>query len=295
MNVLQNQNTTKDKIAHCFNQAANSYDNHAVLQQEIGDRCLERLEYIKINPQTILDLGAATGFLTQKIQQRYANASIVGIDLATALLSTAKQQTSSSIAYLGADMEQLPFIKNSFDFIFSNLSLQWCQDPKVTFKEVFRLLKPNGLFLFTTVGPDTLYELKESWRTIDPHYHHANQFLDMHHVGDGLLKTKFQDPVIDKEYFTLTYSHPKTLLKDLKATGTHAVLESTRNTLSGKNKLQAMYKAYEQFKNEDGLYPATYEIIYGHAWKPVENANKEKTSPNEWHVPVESIKKLERS
>jgi len=164
-----------------------------------------------------------------------------------------------------ADAERLPFVDASFDLVFSNLMLQWATDNDATFAELRRVLRPGGLLLFTSFGPDTLRELRESWARVDD-YNHVNLFMDMHDVGDALLNARFADPVMDVEKLTVTYPDARRLMRDLKQIGAHNVTGGRPRGLTGKRHLQAMIDAYERFRS-DGLLPASYEIVYGHAWK----------------------------
>ncbi|MCK5092141.1 MAG: methyltransferase domain-containing protein, partial [Gammaproteobacteria bacterium] len=164
------------------------------------------------------------------------------------------------------DAEILPLKENSCDLIFSNLTLQWCNDLNNTFKEFSRVLKPGGLLLFTSFGPDTLIELRSSWAAVDD-FQHVSGFIDMHHVGDALLNAGLADPVMDTENFTLTYSDVYKLMRDLKAVGARNAVYGRNHSLTGKQHLKAMIEEYEKYRC-DGVIPATYEVVYGHAWAP---------------------------
>jgi malonyl-CoA O-methyltransferase len=170
--------------------------------------------------------------------------------------------------------------------LFSNLTLQWCGDLQQTFAEFRRVLKPGGLLLFTTLGPDTLKELRESWRQVDGAVH-VNEFIDMHDIGDALVQTKFGDPVMDMEYLTLTYTDSLDLMRDLKVLGAHNVNPGRSSGLTGKGRIKAVQAAYEQFRN-DGVLPATYEVIYGHAWRPEQDVQM--TKGGTVHIPIDQLK-----
>ncbi|HPY39384.1 MAG TPA: malonyl-ACP O-methyltransferase BioC [Thiolinea sp.] len=248
-----------------FDRAAKTYDEAALLQREIGERLVERLDYVRLNPQLVLDLGCGTGKISQALLSRYPQAAVMGVDLALAMVETTKQRTG--IAGVCADVQRLPFQDECAELLISNLMLQWCNDLLAVFQECARVLRPEGLFTFTTFGPDTLYELRHSWGQVDG-YTHASRFVDMHDVGDALLAAGFRDPVMDREVITVTYPAVKGLLQDLKAIGANNATLGRNRGLTGKQRLQAFYQAYEAYKLEDGLYPATYEVIYGHAWAP---------------------------
>ncbi len=259
----------KYKVQDAFNQAARSYDEAAVLQHEVGQRVVDRLEFIKIEPEVIIDIGSGTGRLSSAVTERYPDSRLYSLDLSPAMLNYARRQPiTQPEGFICADAEQLPFNEQSVDMIVSNVTIQWCMNLEQTFKEFQRIIKPGGLLMFTTFGPDTLKELRTSWSGVDQ-YNHINAFFDMHDIGDALRRIGFSDPVMDVENFTLTYKEAITLMRDLKAIGAHNVTEGRPHGLTGKQRLQKVIKAYERFRMDDGLLPATYEVIYGHAWAPL--------------------------
>ena len=281
----------KSKIADQFNRAAHRYDKAAFLQQEIRERLIERLDDILIKPEKIIDLGCGTGQSVNQLAQRYPQAEIYGVDIAPQMLAVAGGRTqpadkfTAPLNYICAEASQLPFADNSVDMVFSNLMFQWCDPLHAVLQESYRVLREGGLLFFTYFGPDTLQELRYSWAQID-NYPHVNDFIDMHHVGDWLIQSHFNDPVMDMEYMTVTYKKVLTLMRDLKHIGATNQNPNRRKTLLGKNKLALLEKHYEQFKLEDDSLPATYEVVYGHAWKL-----PRKTSMHESYVPVTAITK----
>ena len=251
------------KIRSTFNDAASNYDDNAFLQSEIANRLAEKLKVISIKPQTIIDLGSGTGLLSNKTAEIFPNANLICVDFAQhSLLENPQNLKVCANAY------ELPFASNSVDFIVSNLMMQWCPDLKALFNECFRVLKPEGLILFTTFGPDTLKELKRSWSAVDSSAH-VNDFIDMHDIGDQMLQSGFQSPIMEMENITLTYEKVLDLMHDLKSIGAQNV-GSRSKALTGKTKFKKMIEMYESYRS-DGKLPATYEVIYGHAWK---NENK---------------------
>ncbi len=267
-NDLQPYELDKRKVQAAFDHAARSYDEAAVLQHEVGNRVMERLEMIRIEPNVIVDIGSGTGRLSSAVTKRYPNSRVYSLDLAPAMLAYARQQTTDQPeGFICADTEQLPFSDHSVDMIISNVTLQWCSDLERALREFQRVIKPGGLLMFTTFGPDTLKELRISWSGVD-NYNHLNAFFDMHDIGDALRRIGFSDPVMDVENFTLTYQEATTLMRDLKAVGAHNVTAGRPHGLTGKQRMQRVIKAYERFRLDDGLLPATYEVIYGHAWAP---------------------------
>ena len=258
-----------------FEKAAHSYDAAAVLQQEVANRLVERMDFMSMKPVSILDAGAGTGFISQLMASRFPKAKITALDLAHNMLKqskgkrTFKQRWNKQFQYVNAEVENLPFADASVELIISGLTLQWCQDLPKVFKECKRVLAPGGLLLFSSFGPDTLKELRQSWAEVDD-LAHVNAFADMHDVGDALMQSGFLDPVMDMEMLTVTYKDVKTVMRDLKQIGAHNVMQGRSHNITGKNKLQKMIQSYEQFR-VDSLLPVTHEIVYGHAWVPEVN------------------------
>lgn len=260
----------KYQTRRAFDRSARDYDEAAVLQREVADRVLERLDLMKPVPHRILDVGAGTGYCTQALARRYTRARVVALDIAEGMLRAARvkqrwwQRLQGRQRYVCGDAESLPLADASVDMLFSNLALQWCSNLETVFDEFRRVLAPGGLLLFTTFGPDTLRELRESWRAVDGHTH-VNAFMDMHDIGDALLRARFENPVMDMEHLTLTYPDVRALMRDLKQIGAHNVTLGRARGLTGARRMQAMLEAYEAYRQQ-GVLPATYEVIYGHAW-----------------------------
>lgn len=283
------QKFDKQRVRHAFDRAADSYQQYAVLQTEVCNRLLEKLEVVKMSPQVILDAGSGPGVAIPTLFARYKKAQVVTLDLSENMLAKANQHGGLLRSPLAvcADIEKLPFADNSFDLVFSSLSMQWCNDLNAALIEAKRVLKPGGLYVFTTFGPDTLKELRHSWSNVD-NASHVNQFIDMHDIGDALLYDGFAEPVMEAEIMTVTYDTVDALMHDLKAIGANVTASAvpaavadgrqpgevcTGKGLGGKSMLQTVRHGYEQFRQGD-LLPATYEIIYGHAWKPVSEESK---------------------
>jgi malonyl-CoA O-methyltransferase len=269
----------KSLARRAFERAAGTYDASAALQNEVGNRLVERLDFIRMQPRQILDLGAGTGVFSAVLGRRYRKAGVFALDIAPAMLQQARARAGwwRRPRCVCADAEVLPFADASFDFIFSNLMLQWCTDLPATLRELRRVLAPGGLLMFTTLGPDTLHELRTSWSAVDG-FTHVNPFIDMHDVGDALLQARWAEPVMDAEHITVTYRDLATLMLDLKHIGAHNVTRGRARGLTGKRRFQAFTRAYEQFRRE-GVLPSTYEVIYGHAWSPLQQAGAPEVPP----------------
>ena len=255
-----------------FEKAAAGYDAVAVLQQEVANRLVDRMDVMSMKPLSILDVGSGTGFVSQLLAERFPKAKVTALDLAFNMLKQAKnkrsfkQRWNKQFHYVHAEVENLPFADASVELVISGLTMQWCQDLPKVFSEFKRVLAPGGLLLFSSFGPDTLKELRQSWSEVDE-LPHVNAFADMHDVGDALMQSGFADPVMDMEMLTVTYKDVKTVMSDLKQIGAHNVMQGRSHNITGKNKLQKMIQAYEQFRL-DGLLPVSHEVVYGHAWVP---------------------------
>ena len=267
----------KQLARRSFEHAAASYDEAAVLQNEVCKRMLARLDYIKIDPAVILDAGSGTGNALPGLLARYPQARIVALDLALAMARRARARRpwwkglfdggGARLTAVCGDLERLPLATNRAGMIWSNLALQWMAEPKQAFAEMHRVLAPGGLLLFSSFGPDTLKELRGAFHGVDGHTH-VHRFIDMHDVGDMLVASGFADPVMDMEVVTLTYTGVRDLMRDLKAIGARNTTRGRPAGLAGKERLARMERNYEALRH-DGRLPATFEVIYGHAWKPL--------------------------
>jgi malonyl-CoA O-methyltransferase len=264
----------KKQMRLAFNRAATDYDASAVLQREVCTRMLERLEYIKLQPERILDAGSGTGWGTRRLARHYPDAQTIALDIASGMLQTARGHSGwwqklfggSRQMQICGDIEALPLAAKSVGMVWSNLAVQWCNDLPGTFAELHRVLKVDGLLMFSTFGPDTLKELRRAFEGVDRH-NHLNRFTDMHDIGDMLVHSGFAEPVMDMEYLTLTYDDVRGVLQDLKAIGAHNATSGRPRGLMGKNAWARLVENYERLRS-NGKLPATFEVVYGHAWKP---------------------------
>lgn len=256
------------QVRRAFGRAAASYRKHAVLQREVEDRLLERLDYVTASPMRVLDVGAGPGRATAALRKRWRNAHVIALDVALPMLREARRGAGWFRRQTGvcADARALPFADASVDVLFSNLCIQWVDDLGALFAEFRRVLAPGGFLAISTFGPDTLHELSAAWAAAD-RAPHVSGFADLMRLGNTLLHAGFRDPVLDAESFTLTYADIMALMRDLKAIGaTNADAHRARG-LTGRERLRRMTAAYEPFRR-DGMLPATYEVLYAHAWGP---------------------------
>ena len=264
----------KRQVRLSFDRAASTYDRAAVLQREVCTRALERLDLVKLDPGAIIDAGCGTGFAANALRKRYPRATLVGLDIAPAMLRASRSRIPGWKRWVGSrrevfvcgDNERLPIRSACVDMLWSNLAFQWARDPAVIFAECQRVLRPGGLLMFTTLGPDTLKELRAA--SAGDGKIHVNRFIDMHDIGDMMIGAGFADPVMDMEYLTLTYTNVGALMRELKAIGAHNVAAGRDRGLTGKRALKEIELRYESFRQGARL-PATFEVIYGHAWKPL--------------------------
>ena len=284
------QGIDKGRARRNFEQAAERYDSVAVLQREIADRLLERLDYVRLEPERVLDLGAGTGYAVEALHRRYRKARVIALDFAHGMLLQARRRGRwlRRPLCLCADAEALPLADGTVDLIVSNATFQWCNDLDRTFAECLRVLRPGGLLMFTTFGPDTLKELRQAWGQVDG-ASHVSPFLDMHDVGDALVRARFADPVMDTERMTLTYPAVRELMQDLKILGAGNATADRPRGLTGRARLAALDAAYEIHRS-DGRLPASYEVVYGHAWAPAQ-----KPAQGGIAVPVSAIGRRNRA
>jgi malonyl-CoA O-methyltransferase len=256
----------RPSIRTSFDRASAHYEAAAVLQAQVNQELMTRLEFFKLQPEVVLDLGTGTGRGAEELKRRYRKALVVALDMAPGMLREAqkRQHFFRRFERVCSDAMRLPFADSSVDVVFSSLMLQWCDPLDVAFAEVRRVLKPTGFFAFSTFGPDTLKELRGAWAEADG-YNHVNQFVDMHDVGEALVRAGLVEPVLDVDRVQLTYTDTLGLMKDLKAIGAHNVTEGRSRGLMGRARLARMQAAYETHRR-DGRLPATYEVIYGATW-----------------------------
>lgn len=255
-------------VRRAFDRAARDYDAHSPLQKEVRNRLLEKLELVTLEPRDVLDAGCGTGGALKPLAKRFPGATLHALDIAPAMLAEARRHKPwfRKLNLVEGALEDIPMPDDSVDVVFSSLALQWVNDFDRALSELRRVLRGGGLLLFSTFGPDTLKELRAAWAAADDRTH-VNRFIDLHDIGDALVRAGFAEVVMDMEHFTLTYPELRSLLCDLKRIGAHNANAGRERSLTGKETFRRFEQAYEQFR-EDGLLPATYEVVYGIAWLP---------------------------
>jgi malonyl-CoA O-methyltransferase len=268
----------KARARASFGRAAETYDAAAILQKQVRDEMLSRLDLVKLEPATILDAGCGTGMASLALQKKYPKAQVISLDFALPMLQKTRKVCASTgfvnqvknlfssekHSLLCADIESIPLATASVNLAWSNLAIQWCNDLDAALQDFHRVLKPEGLLMFSTFGPDTLKELRVA--TAQENSTSISRFIDMHDIGDALVRAGFSAPVLDVERFTLTYDDVKSVMRDLKSIGAHNATDGRARGLLGRGFLQKIEASYEQFRR-DGKLPATFEVVYGHAWR----------------------------
>ncbi|MDD2929145.1 MAG: malonyl-ACP O-methyltransferase BioC, partial [Sideroxydans sp.] len=252
----------KKQVRRAFSRAASDYDAAAVMQREVCIRMLEKLDYIKLQPARLLDVGSGTGWGTRQLGERYPKAEITALDIALGMLQHARGTSNwwqklfqgRREQFLCADVEAIPVASGSIDMVWSNLALQWCNDLPATFVELNRILNTDGLLMFSCFGVDTLKELRVAFRDVDG-YNHLNRFVDMHDVGDMLVAAGFADPVMEMETLTLTYEDARAVMQDLKSIGAHNATAGRAPGMMGKVAWRRVTENYETLRR-NGKLPA---------------------------------------
>lgn len=272
------------QVRRAFSRSATSYAAAAQLQHQVEARLLESLDYLddpalkREAPQRVLDLGCGTGSAAMVMQKRWPKAQLVALDIALPMLQQARSGSSRWKAsrwnlfartpqLVCADARALPLADASVDVLFSNLCLQWVDDLDAVFAGFRRVLKPQGLLLVSTFGPDTLWELREAFGQADDRPH-VSPFGDIAGFGDALVRAGFHQPVIDRELDTTHYADLPSLMRELRAIGATNALHSRRHTLTGRARFTAAAQAYDAMRGENGALPATWETISAMAWAP---------------------------
>jgi malonyl-CoA O-methyltransferase len=243
-----------------FDRAAATYLGAARLETEVGARMLERLDYVRVAPAMILDAGCGPAPQAAGLARRYPRAALVTLDFSLPMLARARRALGWRARLRGrralpvcAALERLPFASGRVQLAWSNMALHWAADAPAALAELSRVLAPEGLLMFSTLGPDTLKELRAAVGTARVH-----RFADMHDVGDALVAAGFAEPVMDMEMLTLRYAGAGGVAADLRASGQTLARSDRARGLAGRRLRAALAGAGAS---------ASFEVIYGHAWK----------------------------
>jgi len=234
-----------------------------ILARRSGQELIDRLALLEIVPGNILDLGCGAGIEAAMLSRRYPKARVIGVDICPARF---QQDKTTPWTPMAGDAVALPLGAGVFDLVVANLVLPWCE-PVAAFHEIARVLRPGGAVVFSTLGPDTLQELRAAWARVDDHPH-VHPFADMHNVGDALLQSGFSEPVVDVEMLSFTYGKLTSLVDDLRALGATNAMTNRRRTLTGRRRWQALADAYPPMAQDKDRFCATFEVIYAVAWAP---------------------------
>lgn len=249
-----------------FDRAAARFDGADFVHRHAAAGLFERLAPMLLEPARILDAGSATGNASRELARRYRKSRVVSLDLSFRMLETAKARRSrfARVREVQADALRLPLADDCIDLVVANMLLPWADDAPRFFGEVRRVLRKEGLFGFSTLGPDSLREVREAWASVDGGAH-VNPFPDMHDIGDAILRAGLADPVLDVDYLTVTWPGAEALFRDLTAAGARNSLVGRRRTLTGKRRFAEMRKRLEALSGDAPL-PLRFEIVFGHAW-----------------------------
>lgn len=260
-----------------FDARAARFGERAALPREVGRRLIERLQYIRLEPRRILDIGCGAAETRAPLMMQYPRADWIGLDISERMLKAAAADPMHIRASrwlsgawsrrVAGDAGRLPIADDSIDLVFSNLMLHWHPEPHAVFPEWKRVLKTDGLLMFSCFGPDTLKELRAAAADALPNSR-AMPFVDMHDFGDMMVASGFATPVMDAEVITLTYTSPEELLREVRALGGNPRDDRAQSLPSGRQARQ-MLRALEAQRGDDGRLRLTFEVAYGHAWKPM--------------------------
>ncbi|MGY1426168.1 malonyl-ACP O-methyltransferase BioC [Lysobacter sp. A289] len=299
------------QVRRAFSRAAGDYDSAAALQREVASRLAESLDYLDdpalalAPPKVVVDLGCGPGHMSATLQKRWPKARVLAIDAAPGMLA----QVSAAGRTAGlprlnpfankpvpvcADARALPLADRSVDVLFSNLCLQWVEDLPAVFAGIRRVLKPGGLMLVSTFGMDTLIELRQAFADADE-APHVSPFTAIGPFGDALIAAGFKDPVLDRDEFRLGHPDLASLMRELQALGATNALATRRRSLTGRARFARACRAYEALRGADGQLPATWEVIYAHAWGPPPGAPIRVDGVDEVQVPLSTIQVRKRS
>lgn len=300
------------QVRRAFSRAAEGYDSAAALQREVASRLAESLDYLDdpalglAPPEVVVDLGCGPGHMSATLQKRWPKARVLALDLAPGMLAQVAGNAGRAAGRsrlnpfanrpvpIVADARALPLADRSVDVVFSNLCLQWVEELPAVFAGIRRVLKPGGLMLVSTFGMDTLIELRQAFSGVDE-APHVSPFTAIGPFGDALIAAGFKDPVLDRDEFRLGHPDLPSLMRELRTIGATNALATRRRSLTGRARFARASQAYESLRGNDGQLPATWEVIYAHAWGPPPGAPIRVDGVDEVQVPLSTIRVRQRS
>lgn len=249
-----------------FDRAAAGFDGADFVHRHAAAGLFERLAPMVLTVERVLDVGSATGSASRALAKTWRKSRVISLDRSLSMLEAARRRRSrfARISELQADVQQLPLADGCIDLVFANMFLPWSIDAAGFLGEVRRVLREDGVFAFSTFGPDSLREVREAWAEVDRD-EHVNAFPDMHDIGDLAVRAGLRDPVLDVDYLTVAYRSSDVLFRDLTAAGARNCLQRRRRTLTGKQRFARMREALER-KFTGGTLPLRLELVFGHAF-----------------------------
>ena len=266
MTVVNPAKLNAQHVQSNFDRAAGHFAGADFVQRAAADGLMQRLQPIAAQPRCVVDLGSALGTGSKQLARQFPKARVFSVDRSSQMLNAAKRRRGwfSRVRELQANACQLPLRTGSVDFVFANMLMPWIDDLSGLFGEVARVLGKDGVFVFSTLGPDSLTTLRQAWSDVDDELH-VHQFADMHNLGDAMMHAGLGDPVLDIDCLSISYRNAEAIFADLAAAGGRNSLRDRRPTLTGKDRFARFQKQLDAAAT-DGLIEIKLELVYGHAF-----------------------------
>lgn len=283
-----------NRIQQAFNRRRPRHSSDQGLAASTAAELTDRLAPVRVTPERIIDLGCGSGDLTRRLTRMYPQATVFGFDFALGPLAEVpgRRLFGRRPRPAAADARQLPLADASVDIVVTNLLVEWVEDSAALFREIRRVLRPDGVVMYATLGPDTLTELRDAWAEVDG-YGHIHDFADMHDIGDAMLAAGLRDPVMDVDRVCWRYPGLDSLLQEVRGLGGGNLRSDRRRGLLTPRAWRRLESAYRE-RAEDGRFLATWEIVYGHAWG-AQTPRPSYGNAQQFHVPISSIGRKARS
>ncbi|CAG8456144.1 5750_t:CDS:10 [Acaulospora morrowiae] len=251
------------------------------LKDEIAFRIVDRLLDIKRKFGTVVDLGSGCGHVVKHVDEDLIK-KLIMCDMSEKMLERDKDvKYDVDVERMVVDEESLPFKENSLEAVLSNLSLHWVNDLPGAMIQIRRSLKPDGVFIASMFGGDTLFELRTSLQLAETEREggispRVSPMTDVRDVGSLLSRAGFTLTTVDIDDLIVNYPTMFELIQDLRSMGeSNAVI--TRRSFLKRDTLIAAASIYKElYGKPDGSIPATFQIIYMIGWKPDESQPKPK-------------------